>query len=217
MIPIPLPKDLRPTPADREWLEDIVFRLEQRYQITVGLPAAAGEPLEPERLAYWRLYAVLKEVLGKQTLDDKLIEAMMPETIPSESAVIQAQQNARLRSAFLAQYGLRGEDVAALGGSRAENRAALASRWYAESRLLRVEHNGIAYYPSFQFDDQGKPRPIMRNLLGARAPAWSDWEFALWFTASNGWLSGQHPLELLDKNPKAVLAAATHQARELAF
>lgn len=204
---------------DRPWLEEIVAAVEQRYDVIAPdvTPPDIADRYAPALQAYWRLYGALKEVLRRQTLDDRLIDALMPRAIPSADALLQARRNAQARYEFLKEYGLTSDEVATIVGSRAENRAALASRWYSDGRVLRVEHNGITYYPRFQFDKSGNAHPVIRKLLKVRSPLMSDWQFALWFVAANGWLGGERPVDSLEKDADRVIDAAQHATEDLTF
>ncbi len=209
------PPNFNPAPEDQTWLQGLAETIERQYEVR-NLVSSHLEGATPEQTAYWRLYVTLREVRRHQMFDERLIDLLIPRSVPSAAAVLQAQRNAEARFSFLREYGLTSDDVAKLVGSRAGNRAALASRWYAERRLFRVEHNGVTYYPKFQFDDHGNVRPVISALIKVRPPRWSDWEFALWFVGANGWLRGLRPVDLID-SPDQLLEAAKHQDEESGF
>jgi len=148
---------------------------------------------------------------------EELAEAMTPEiAIPTPPVVLQARRNAEARAAMLEEFGaLTAADVADLAGSEAKNTSALAGRWRREGRLLAVEHHGTMYYPGFQFDNSGKPRPeIARALRYLSSPDVTSWQQVLWFTSANGWLGGRRPVDLLDDDRDAVVAAAKEALRD---
>jgi len=148
---------------------------------------------------------------------DRLTEAMTPDIpVASPAVVLQARRNAEARAALLAEFGaLTASQVAELSGSEAKNRSALAGRWRREGRLVAVEHQGTVYYPAFQFDEDGKPRPIVESVLDHLAdPHVTSWQQALWFTTANGWLDARRPVDLLESEPEAVVAAARETLRE---
>ena len=142
---------------------------------------------------------------------ESLIQHMSAQAaLPSEGAVRQAQRNAEARAELLDEFGaMTGEEIGEQH-SRARNRHALAARWRKEQRLFSVPHQGRALYPRFQFDrTSGTLRPAIRDVLAALpTDRMSDWEVALWWTASNGWLGGSRPVDLLDDGPDEVVAAA---------
>jgi hypothetical protein len=147
----------------------------------------------------------------------ELVEAMTPDTeIPTPPVVLQARRNAEARTSLLKEFGaLTAAQVAELAGSEAKNTSALAGRWRREGRLIAVEHHGTMYYPGFQFDSSGKPKAVVADVLRYLGPpAVTPWQQALWFTSANGWLDGRRPVDLLDDQGDAVVAAAREALRE---
>ena len=137
----------------------------------------------------------------------ELIESMMPGLVPTPAMVLQARRNAEARTALIEEFGLlTSGQIAEINESTAENRAALASRWKREGKILSVLHKGTLYYPAFQFDADGRPRPIIARVLAA-LDEHEGWSTALWFIADNGYLEAR-PVDLLDADPEAVVAAA---------
>lgn len=142
---------------------------------------------------------------------EELIQRMTPDlAVPSESVARQAQRNAAARADFLSEFGVLTGDQIGEEHSRARNRHALAARWRKEGRVFGVTHRGRMLYPDFQFDSRsGELRPEIRAVLAALpTERMSDWEVALWWTATNGWLSGSRPVDALDEDPDAVAVAA---------
>jgi hypothetical protein len=143
----------------------------------------------------------------------RLIESMLPPTVPSAPAVLQARRNALAR-----EFGaFTSAEVAGLAGSKAANKAALANRWKQEGRIFSVTHHGTTYYPGFQFDGEGRPLPVIAEVirrLGARS---GEWELALWLTSPTGWLDGRRPVDLLESEPDEVAQAAEREAEGLFF
>jgi hypothetical protein len=152
---------------------------------------------------------------------DRLIDALMPESIavPTPAAVLQARRNAEARGALLDEFGaLRSHEVADLAESRASNRAALANRWRAENRLVAVPVRDELLYPGFQFNAEGKPKPVIGPTIAwlRSDPHTTDWQMALWFVTPTSWLGGRRPVDLLDERPDAVIDAARREVSALA-
>jgi hypothetical protein len=149
----------------------------------------------------------------------RLIEAMLSSLpVPSKVAVLQAWRNAEARASLVREFGaLTGHQVADLAGSRAVNRAALASRWKSNGRIFSVDFRGTTLYPAFQFDHKGQPRPVIARIVRVLGCRGSEWQLALWLTSSVGWLNGQRPVDLLETDPEAVAEAADREAEELVF
>jgi hypothetical protein len=147
----------------------------------------------------------------------ELAAAMTPDAgIPTPPVVLQARRNAEARTLLFTEFGaLTAAQVAELAGSEAKNTSALAGRWRREGRLIAVEHRGTLYYPGFQFDGSGKPKPVVAGVLRYLGPpAVTPWQQALWFTSTNGWLGGRRPVDLLDDQADGVVAAAREALRE---
>ncbi len=140
-----------------------------------------------------------------------LIEAARSSRDPAfdTAQLEQAVQNAWLRDRFLAETETASsEAIAALGHSRSANRSALAYRWREQGRIFGVPYRGGFRYPLFQLDlERGRPREVVREVLGILGGRLGDWGTALWFTGANAWIEGRRPMDVLD-DPPALLAAA---------
>jgi Poly(hydroxyalcanoate) granule associated protein (phasin) len=216
--------------ADSEGGDDLFRELVHKGEEIEALGKASDSP-SPEHLSVadadiveeGRLIlacARLIDGLVQQRRDrERLIEAMLPSTpVPTPPEVLQARRNAAAREELISEFGLLSStDVAARAGSRAKNTAALANRWKQEGRIFSVPHQGAVYYPAFQFDDEGKPLPVIALILATLGRQSEGWELALWFIASNGWVDGRRPVDLLRSEPEAVAAAAEREAEGLFF
>ncbi|HEX3129451.1 MAG TPA: phasin family protein [Thermoanaerobaculia bacterium] len=162
---------------------------------------------------------IMAAIEQREVSKDALIEAMLPKSaLPTAPAVLQARRNAAARLEMISEFGLlSSSEVAELAGSRSANRAALANRWKQEGRLFTVTHRGETRYPGFQFDREGQPLAAVAQVLKSLGRQSSEWELALWFTASNGWLGARRPVDLLEREPEAVIEAARREAEELVF
>jgi hypothetical protein len=143
---------------------------------------------------------------------DTLAEQLTPEPrVVSPAVVLQARRNAEARAQVDAEFGLlSSEQVAELVGSRSANRASAAYGLRSTGRIFSVTSGGVQRYPGFQFDPTaGQPRRgVTRTLQVLADAALSGWELALWFTSPTGLLDGHRPVDLLDTDPDAVVAAA---------
>jgi hypothetical protein len=79
-------------------------------------------------------------------------------------------------------------------------------RWRKQGKLFSINHGGRELYPAFQLGPDGRPLPIVAELLEilARVPDRTEWDNALWFAGESGWLDGKTPLELLQSEPELV-------------
>ena len=151
---------------------------------------------------------------------ERLIDVAMPalSVRPHPAILDQARRNAEFRAEFLQRYDvLDAGQVHDIYGSKAENTAALAGRWRNAGKIFGVELQGRIFYPAFQFDDAGRPKPVVARViqaLGKRGP----WQIASWFTAPNGWLPDDRcPVDVMDDSPEAVADAAREVTRPNLF
>jgi hypothetical protein len=166
------------------------------------------------------LRAIRNLVVHGRTVEG-LIEALMPAAIAiaTPAAVLQARRNAEARNAVLEEFGaLRSHQVADLAGSRASNRAALATRWRAENRVVAVPVRDELLYPGFQFTAEGRPHPAIKLALDwlRSDPHTTDWQAALWFATPTSWLGGRRPVDTLDDDSAAVGEAARREVSDVA-
>jgi hypothetical protein len=106
-------------------------------------------------------------------------------------------------------------EAAAICGVAAADRTAmdLARELANEGNCIFVTRNGEPCFPAHQFSQTGR-KPIVAKILKTLAPRRSSWEIVMWFWASNGWLDGKTPEEMLDREPDLVLDAAFQEIAE---
>lgn len=182
-------------------------------QVKQSSPGAEGAAASLEAMAL-----ALADVIEQRESLSRLIDEMTPAVdVPSPGTVLQARRNSEARKALLEEFGaLTGPQVADVAGSNASNRSALAARWRKEGRLLAVEYRDVVYYPGFQFGDDGRPLPVMADVLAIfRDVRMTGWEIALWFTSRNGWLDDDRPTALLESEPSSVVEAAEHEVAQI--
>jgi hypothetical protein len=162
----------------------------------------------------------LDRVAGERRAFRRMIEAMLPAgPLPTSPAVLQARRNAEARLALIEEFGLLASaDIARLAESRAKNTAALANRWKQEGWIFSVPYQGAELFPAFQFDEDGRPLPVIARVLETLGRQSRGWELALWFLAANGWLEGdKRPVDLVRSAPEDVAQAAEREAEGLLF
>lgn len=146
---------------------------------------------------------------GERLRLERLIDALSPAVdVPTPPVLEQARQEALLRSRLLSEFGAcTAQQLAELSGSTAANRSQLAYAWRKEGRIFAVTHRGTPWYLGFQFDDDGRPLPVIADVLAALR-GWPEWEIAAWFVRENGVLDRRRPVDVLRTNPAAVVRAA---------
>ena len=137
---------------------------------------------------------------------------------PHPAVVEQACRNVEFRAEFLRQYdALDAGQVDGRCRSKAAGTADLAGEWRNAGKIFGVERQGRVLHPAFQFDGDGRPKPVVAEVLqalGKRGP----WQIASWFVTPNGWLSDDRcPVDVMDTDPDAVVNAAREVTRRNLF
>jgi hypothetical protein len=149
---------------------------------------------------------------------DDLMELLLPRDRLRISKGMQAQiaRNAEAKENLNVEFGLlSSSEVAALSGSDVKNRQAAASRWRTSKKIFGIPSGDAFQFLGFQFDETGRPRPIISRIIATLGSQLSGSELALWFTSHNGWLDDRRPVDLLISNPDLVERAAEALANEL--
>ncbi|MBZ6384052.1 hypothetical protein [Sphingomonas sanguinis] len=126
-----------------------------------------------------------------------------------------AADNTAIRQRFVQEIEtFTSAQVAARAGHEAKNRHQTAARWKALRRIFAVSYQGQDRFPAFQFDADGKPRPVIKKVLEVLPDNRTPWQVAFWFVSSNSWLGGPAPSDRLD-DADAVIEAAVHESDEI--
>jgi hypothetical protein len=186
--------------------EGIVVVLQRR--------AGARQSLDALETVARSLEASLERVSAHRETLERLLDALTPEEAPpTPAAVLQVRRNVEARKRLLEEFGaVTSSELADLAGSTAGNRAATANRWRQERRIFGVRHGDVVYYPGFQLGGDGRPLPVVRDVLQTLEHfGLTDWETALWFTSATAALGGRRPVDLLHDDPEAVVEAARRE------
>lgn len=144
-----------------------------------------------------------------------IAEALFEPRDVSPVIVAQAQLRRRRQDDIGARHGLlTSSQVADQFGSRARNRASLATRWLSRGEVFAVLVAGRQRFPGFQFDERGRPREIIAQVLKL-LPFDSGWEIAYWFDTPHADLPRNAvPADLLGQSPDLVLEAARQTRKQ---
>lgn len=150
---------------------------------------------------------------GWEMRTEALVQELLEPEAPTAEAVEDAKRQAKLRTRLVRDFGAyTGREVAAMAGSGALNRFQVAHRWKKDGRVFGVPYQGDTVYLTFQFGDDGRPLPVIREVLRALA-GWAPWDLAGWFVFRNRRLEQRRPVDLLERDPEAVIAAARAEGR----
>jgi hypothetical protein len=161
---------------------------------------------------------VAERISWERAQSERILEALVDDDaahVLNQPRVLQLHRQAELRADFLRRFEtLTSAGVAALGGSSARNSSALANRWKKEGKIFAVGVGRADRFPAFQFGDDGKPLPVVAEVIEA-FDGESGWTVALWLAAPSGWLNGLAPVDVLRTDPAGVAEAARRSAEPL--
>lgn len=148
---------------------------------------------------------------------DRIAEAWFEPVDSGQAIVRQAQLRRKRMEAFEGKYGLlTSSQVAELSGSRSRNRAAMAHRWIVQKKIFAVPLHGNNRFPGFQFDESGRPKTAIGQVLEELPFDPGGWDAAFWFDTPHFALPrNARPVALLDKRPDLVVEAARRTAAEM--
>jgi hypothetical protein len=115
-----------------------------------------------------------------------------------------------LMATFARHGGVRGGDeVADLMRPFVDQPVSRLARWIVSREIVTIVRSSVLLVPMFQFDTNLMElrlhcREAVRELSGAMV----DEDVALWFAVPNAWLGGAPPVEVLERDPDGVVAAA---------
>lgn len=108
-------------------------------------------------------------------------------------------------------------ELANLTNSRAANRSARAHDWVKAGKVFSVNDGTVERFPVFQLRE-GAPSPVIGKVLGVLRGQLTPWQIAVWLTTPNAeFAEWQAPLDRLDAEPDAVVAAARREVEGAVF
>lgn len=117
---------------------------------------------------------------------------------------------AELRAYFLNTFPvLDAVTIHIQAGCTGADKTKLARIWQSAGRIIGLPIVGITVYPAFQFQQNGQPYPLIREVNEAFTEDCTEWQRASWLVSPNEWLDGETPVSAIQRNdPKVVDAAA---------
>lgn len=118
------------------------------------------------------------------------------------------RDNAKLRAQYLMETRTwTASDIHEyVHGRKLANPSEPASRWRREGKVFAVRSGRVRLFPRFQFAD-GRPRPVVGEILKRLPDDMTSWQIAFWFEGGNGWLDGRAPEDALDDRDNILMAA----------
>ncbi|MFI5179557.1 MAG: hypothetical protein ACHQO8_13385 [Vicinamibacterales bacterium] len=102
-----------------------------------------------------------------------------------------------------------GDELTLMMRRRTSQPISMLARWIVERRVVNFGRQGEYLLPMFQFDqaDMGVRRSVSA-VLDEIDGTFDDWDLASWFALPNAWLGDAAPVDVLPRDPHAVLQAA---------
>lgn len=198
------------------------FETSQPIDLAVGtlnaaLNADTQEPLLVYRARNKRdLDAVIMALdaglagLGEVDTDrlNDLFQANVRANIPVSDAAMRVAnlRFARLKELLSEMSLFTASEVAKISGD--QGNPATVRKWAERGLIFSVEISGqgtnTARYPSFQFDEMGRPWPVLKKALPALSEHLSDWSIAKWFFAPRQSLGNKCAAESMHREEKIL-------------
>jgi len=112
------------------------------------------------------------------------------------------------RAQVQAEWGLfTAAEAARRAGSRGHSPTAAVRQWVKTRKVFPLRTaSGLEVYAGFCFGPDGRPLPIVGEVVKAMADRLSGWELAGWWLTPNSTLGGRRPVDALDQ-PDELRAA----------
>jgi hypothetical protein len=202
--------------------DHVISRTEQhggRFDVDLNLSWSDLDEYEAtavKRLVITHLRSLLTAA-RQENADERikqLIKAIAPTDPLAEIQLKVAESTASLRREFLEEVPVLGSaEIHANAGFPGANPSQTVHRWRKQGKIFAVTHGGRDVYPAFQFGQDGRPLPIIAEVLDIlkRDAERTDWDNALWFAGETGWLDGKSPLDCLQSDPAGIKRAAEQE------
>jgi hypothetical protein len=144
----------------------------------------------------------------------KLLETLVPDVPVPEHFLLESAMRVQAQAAVLtASEWLTASQLAEAAGFSATNPSAQPNKWKQAGLIFAIHHKGSDYFPDYGLDVASgyKPLKALAEVIAVLAPAKDGWGMAFWFGATNGYLAGKAPKDLLASAPERVLAAARQE------
>jgi hypothetical protein len=187
---------------------------------TVAVTFESGKEVSAAEEVYRRIGEFLPQLIRERQQDRlaRVVEALLPDVVPSGPALIQARRIIEARRAILdsGDY-IPASEIAKIAGYSEVNPSAQPNKWKRDGAVFAIQHNGIDYYPLFALDPEAnyKPYPVVKDVLRIFGGSKSGWSVAFWFAGLNSFLNDRRPQDLLATEPEEVTAAARDEMEGL--
>lgn len=125
-------------------------------------------------------------------------------------------RNAEQRKEFLDEFAvIDSTRVHEISGNTGSNPSQTATVWRKANRILGLPVGQRTVYPAFQFDEGGRPYPLMKRVLDTLPDDMTPWQKAFWLVSPSSALEGGLPLDAIRRGDEGVVEAARDEASEI--
>lgn len=125
-------------------------------------------------------------------------------------------RNAEKRKEFLDEFEVIDSiRVHEISGNKGRNPSQTAAVWRKANRILGLPVGQRTVYPVFQFDEGGRPYPLMKRVLDALPDDMTPWQTAFWLVSPSSALDGGLPLDAIRRGDEQAVEAARNEASEI--
>lgn len=125
-------------------------------------------------------------------------------------------RNAEKRKEFLDEFAvIDSTRVHEISGNKGSNPSQTAAVWRKANRILGLPVGQRTVYPAFQFDEGGRPYPLIKRVLDALPDDMMPWQTAFWLVSPSSVLDGGLPLDAIRRDDERVVEAARNEASEI--
>jgi hypothetical protein len=181
------------------------------FDLVLNVPAQAALALPSLRIAIQRAvdlalsgFAVDQKVIFDA---DKMAQLVVQSANPTVELVEERAGRLQTIKKILDNTKfLTGDAINALQNVPKANKHSVASDWKRRGRIFSVTGNdGKEYYPNYQFDMNGQPLPVIKDVLTALGEMNDTWAIASWFHFPNGWIAKLDDGKAVPAAPRDVL------------
>ncbi|UTY57999.1 hypothetical protein [Massilia sp. erpn] len=189
------------------------------YVVAVTLPETSDS--EASRLSelFSKVALLARQIMASRHEERlaTLVEALLPDTVPTPNELKEVTMLAQARSAVLASGDwMSAADIARAAGFSASNPSAQPNKWKRDGSIFALRHQGNDYFPSYGLGADHRPLKPLAQVLAVFGAAKDGWGLAYWFMSANSFLGGLRPQDLLASAPERVLAAAHDEMEAVA-
>lgn len=105
--------------------------------------------------------------------------------------------------------------LAVLQNNTVDETQAYLDEQESKHTVFTVDNNGVTLYPAFLFNDKGKVRKVIGNLVQVFKGSFTGWAAWAWFCLPTGLLSGNVPIDIAHTDFKRAFIAVKRKHEDL--